>query len=89
MKLRIMLQYYLCTSYLKGKVHQKRMLISEKSVRSDKIGKNAVDRFLISLVVLKIFAFKVKKLVIWRPPSRYANKSDMTSQLQEEISFCS
>ena len=59
------------------------MLISDVNVRSDKIGKNAVDRFLISLVVLKIFAFKVKKLVTWRPPSRYANEGDMTSQLQE------
>ena len=64
-----MLHYYLCTSYLKGKVHLKNMLISD--VISDKIGKNAVDCFvfLISLVVLKIFAFKVKKLVIWRSPS--------------------
>ena len=63
-----MLHYYLCTSYLKGKIHPKNMLIS--NVRSDKIGRNAVDRFfLISLVVLKIFAFKVKKLVVWRPPS--------------------
>ena len=78
-----MLQYYLCTSYLKGKVHPKNMLILDVNVRSDKIRKNAVDRFLMSLVVLKIFAFKVKKLVIWRPPSRYANQCDMTSQLQE------
>ena len=62
-----MLHYYLCTSYLKAKVHPKNMLISD--VRSDKIGKNTVDRFLISLTVLKISAFKVKKLVIWRPPS--------------------
>ena len=62
-----MSHYYLCTSYLKEKVHPKNMLISD--VRSDKIGKNADNCFFISLVVLKIFAFKVKKLVIWRPPS--------------------
>ena len=52
-------------------------------VRSDKIGKNAIDRFSISPLFLKIFAFKVEKLVIWRQPSRYANEGDMTSQLQE------
>ena len=52
---------------LKGKVHPKSMLFSD--VRSDKIGKNAVDHFLISPLVLKIFAFKVEKLVIWRQPS--------------------
>ena len=39
-----MLHYYLCISYLKGKVHPKNMLIAD--VRSDKIGKNPVDRFL-------------------------------------------
>ena len=50
-----------------GKVHPKDMLISDE--RSDKIGKNAVDCFSISLLVLKIFAFKVEKLLIWRPPS--------------------
>ena len=38
-----MLHYYLCTSYLKGKVHPKNMLISD--ARSDKIEKKAVDRF--------------------------------------------
>ena len=47
---------------LKGKFTQKNMLISD--VRSDKIGMNAVDRFPISLLVLKIFTFKVEKLVI-------------------------
>ena len=52
-------------------------------VRSDKIGKNAVDHFSTSLLVLKIFAFKFEKLVIWRPPSWYAKEGDMTSQLQE------
>ena len=36
---------------IKGKVHPKNMLISD--VRSDKIGMNAVDRFPISLLVLK------------------------------------
>ena len=67
-RLRIMLHYYLCTSYLKGKDHPKNMLISDTI--SDKVGKNAVDlfSFLISLVVLKIFAFKVKKFVTWRAP---------------------
>ena len=49
---------------LKGKVHPKNMLVSD--VRSDKIGKNAIDRFSISPLVLKIFAFKVEELVIWR-----------------------
>ena len=49
----------------KGKVHPKIMLLSD--VRSDKKGKNAVDRFSISLLVLKIFAVKVEKLVLWRP----------------------
>ena len=39
-RLRIMLHFYLCTSYLKGKAHSKNMLISD--VRSDKMGKNAV-----------------------------------------------
>ena len=38
------------------------MLVSD--VRSDKIGKNAVDRFSVSPLVLKIFAFKVEELVI-------------------------
>ena len=52
---------------LKGKFTQKNLLISD--VRSDKIGKNAVDRFSISLLVLKIFAFKVEKIVIWKQPS--------------------
>ena len=66
---------------LKWKIHPKTMLMSD--VRSDKIGKNAVDRFSISLLVLKIFVFKVEKLVIWRPPFWYANEGDMTSQLQE------
>ena len=47
---------------LKGKVHPKNMLFSD--VRSDKIGKNAVDRFSISPLVVKVFAFKVEKLVI-------------------------
>ena len=52
---------------LKGKVHPKNMLFSD--VRFDKVRKNAVDRFSISPLVLKIFAFKVEKLVIWRQPS--------------------
>ena len=52
---------------LKGKVHPRNMLFSD--VRSDKIGKNAVDRFSISPLVLKIFAIKVEKVVIWRQPS--------------------
>ena len=47
---------------LKGKFTQKNMLFSD--VRFDKIGKNAVDCFSISPLVLKIFAFKVEKLVI-------------------------
>ena len=51
----------------KEKVHPKNMLISD--VRSDKIGKNALDRFSISVLVLKIFAFKVEKIVIWKQPS--------------------
>ena len=38
------------------------MLIS--ALRSDKIGKNDVDRFSISLLVLKVFAFKVQKRMI-------------------------
>ena len=38
------------------------MLVSD--VRSDKIGKNAVDCFSISPLALKIFAFKVEELVI-------------------------
>ena len=57
------------------------MLISD--VRSDKIRKNAVDWFWISLLVLKTIEFKVEKLVIWRQPSWHANEDDMTSQLQE------
>ena len=101
-------------------------------VKSDKIGKNAVDRFsievlsnrrqsrrgggwaveihsaltafewifacwplhllnhlfffssLISLLVPNIFAFKVEKIVIWRPPSWYANEGGgEMSKLQE------
>ena len=57
------------------------MLVS--GVRSDKIGKNAVGRFSISPLVLKIFAFKVEELLIWRQPFWYANEGDMTSQLRE------
>ena len=38
-----MLHYYLCTSNPEGKVHPKNLLVSD--VRSDKIGKNAVDCF--------------------------------------------
>ena len=53
-------------TYLKGKFTQKNMLVSD--VRSDKIGKNAVDRFSISPLVLKIFAFKVEELVRWSQP---------------------
>ena len=37
---------------IKGKVHPKNMLVSD--VRSDKIGKNAVDRFSLSPLVLKM-----------------------------------
>ena len=50
-----------------GKVHPENMLISD--VRSNKTEKNTVDSFSISLLVLKIFAFIVKKNEIWRPPS--------------------
>ena len=57
------------------------MLVSD--VRCDKIGKNAVDHFSISPLVLKIFAFKVEELLLWRQPFGYANEDDMTSQLQE------
>ena len=42
-----------------------------------------VDDFSILLLVLKIFTFKVEKLVIWRPPFSYSNEGDMTSQLQK------
>ena len=52
---------------LKGMFTQKNMVISD--VGSDKIGKYAVDSFSILLLVLKIFAFQVEKLVIWRQPS--------------------
>ena len=57
------------TRQFKEKVHPNGLLISD--VRSDEIaaGKNTVDRFSISLLVLKIFAVKVQKLVIWRPSS--------------------
>ena len=51
---------------LKGKVRPKDMLVSD--VRSDKIGKNAVDHFSVSPPVLEIFAFKVEELLIWRQP---------------------
>ena len=51
----------------KGKVYPKNWLIAD--VASDEIGKNAIDRLSIPLLVLKIFIFKVQKLVIWRPPS--------------------
>ena len=51
---------------IKGKVHPKNMLVSD--VRYDKIGKNAVDRFSISPLVLKIFAFKMEELLIWKQP---------------------
>ena len=52
---------------LKGKIHLKLMLISDE--KSDKMEKNTVDRFSISRLVFKIFAFKFGKFVIWRPPS--------------------
>ena len=53
----------MCLMYLvEGKVHPIDMLISDE--RSDKIGKNAVERFSVSLLVLQIFAFKVEKLLI-------------------------
>ena len=75
----------ICSPYesidIKGKVHPKNMLVSD--VRSVKIGKNAVDRFSLSPLVLKIFAFKLEKLLIWRQPFWYANEGDMTSQLQD------
>ena len=51
----------------KGKVHLKNLLISD--INSDEIRKNAVERFSLSFLVVKIFAFKIQKLVIWRPPS--------------------
>ena len=51
---------------VKGKVHPKTMLVSD--VRSDKIGKNALDRFSLSPLVLKIFTFKVEELLMWRQP---------------------
>ena len=51
---------------VKGKVHPKNLLVSD--VRSDKIGKNTVERFSLSPLVLKIFAFKVEELLIWRQP---------------------
>ena len=51
---------------LKGKVYPKSMLVSD--VRSDKIGKNAIDSCSISPLVLKIFAFKVEELLIKRQP---------------------
>ena len=51
---------------VKGKVHPKNMLVS--GVRSDKIGKNAVDRLSLSPLVLKIFVFKVEELLIWQQP---------------------
>ena len=47
----------------KGKVHPKN--VTEK---------NAVHRLLVSHLVLKIFAFKVEKFMIRRPPSLYANQ---------------
>ena len=53
-----------CFITLEREVQPKNMLISD--VRSDKIGKNAIDHFLVSLLVVKIFAFKVEKLVIWK-----------------------
>ena len=58
--------FYNYVKKLKGKVHPKHMLVSD--VRSDKIGKNAIDHFSISPLVLKIFAFKVEELLIWRQP---------------------
>ena len=45
----------------------KNLLISD--VRSDKMGRNTVDHFSISFLVLRIFALKVEKPVIWRLPS--------------------
>ena len=51
---------------LKGKFTQKNMLVSD--VRSDKIGKNSVDRFSVSPLFLEIFAFKVEELLKWRQP---------------------
>ena len=50
----------------KGKVYPKNWLIAD--VTSDEIGKNAIDCLSISILVLKIFVFKIQKLVIWRPP---------------------
>ena len=38
-----------------------------------------INNFSISDLVLKIFAFKVEKLVIWMPPSWYANEGDIMS----------
>ena len=48
------------------KIHPKNMLVSD--VRSDQIGKNAADRFSLSPLVLKIFAFEVEELLICRQP---------------------
>ena len=42
-----MLHYYLCTSYLKGKVHPQNMLISD--ARSDKTERNTVNRFFFNI----------------------------------------
>ena len=56
----------ICAESFKGKVHPKNMLVSD--VRSDKTGKNAVDHFSLSPLVLKTFAFKVEELLIWRHP---------------------
>ena len=51
---------------LKGKFTQN-MLIS--NVRSRSVDKNAIYGLSISLLVFKVFAFKVENLVIRRPPS--------------------
>ena len=57
---------YLKIDAFKGEVHPKKMLVSD--VRSGKIGKNAIDRFSLSPLVLKIFTFKMEELLIWRQP---------------------
>ena len=57
------------------------MLVSD--VRSDKIGKNAIDRFSLSPLVLKVFVFKVEELPIWRQPFGDTSEGDMTLQLQD------
>ena len=65
-----------------GKFH----LISDE--RSEEIGKTTVEGLSV-VSILKVFAFKTEKVVIWWPRPFYANEGDMMSQLRtEEISIC-